>query len=289
MEDALLQSFTQPLRNISLPKPKLAVRDQPDVSLHLEFLRQFEFADSVTQVTDIKAGSTTSTIQLLLLQKEKPKALAIVTSANFANPISPSAPPACSLYPAKLPTPILRRRWLTNLLMTGYHCWLTVRQFPCQTTTGHQLMGLVTAFTDDNMDATAIAYMAGNTIVAMNDVVLRSGSFMDAHRNHTLIRDWADKNPGVSYQIAHTFKEAIELPYFSCTVSMNVEFKKRLPREGVQWVYTRAETKMMEGGWLDMELLLMDKDMHLLCISRHMLQATGPRRKFQGGKSKPSL
>lgn len=44
------------------------------------------------------------------------------------------------------------------------------------------------------------------------------------------------------------------------TVTLNVDFKKRLPPEGVEWLYSRVQTKKVRGGRTDLDVVVMDPD-----------------------------
>jgi acyl-CoA thioesterase len=59
------------------------------------------------------------------------------------------------------------------------------------------------------------------------------------------------------------FKDAM----IHVTLSMSTEIKKRLPEDGVRWLYTRTEAKKLEGSRIDMETLLFDEAMDLVAIS----------------------
>ncbi|KAL9090810.1 MAG: hypothetical protein Q9159_001751 [Coniocarpon cinnabarinum] len=43
------------------------------------------------------------------------------------------------------------------------------------------------------------------------------------------------------------------------TIMMNLEIKKKLPADGVEWMYCRATTKSARGGRLDVDVVLMDE------------------------------
>lgn len=51
------------------------------------------------------------------------------------------------------------------------------------------------------------------------------------------------------------------------TVTMNIDLKSRLPREGVEWLHTRVVTRMLRGNRADLEVLILDQDGGLVATS----------------------
>jgi hypothetical protein len=54
------------------------------------------------------------------------------------------------------------------------------------------------------------------------------------------------------------------------TLSMSTEIKKKLPKDGVRWLYLRTEAKKLEGSRMDLEVLLLDETMDLVAISHQV-------------------
>jgi hypothetical protein len=65
---------------------------------------------------------------------------------------------------------------------------------------------------------------------------------------------------------AGLFKNAM----INVTLSMSTEIKKRLPEEGVRWLYMRTEVKKVEGSRMDMEVLLFNEALDLVAISHQV-------------------
>ncbi|KAH8695167.1 thioesterase-like superfamily-domain-containing protein [Talaromyces proteolyticus] len=60
------------------------------------------------------------------------------------------------------------------------------------------------------------------------------------------------------------------------TLSMSTEIKKRLPAEGVRWLYLRSEAKRVQNSRMDLEVLVFDEEMDLVAISHqdvHLIPA----------------
>ncbi|KAF2865911.1 hypothetical protein BDV95DRAFT_672251 [Massariosphaeria phaeospora] len=56
------------------------------------------------------------------------------------------------------------------------------------------------------------------------------------------------------------------------TLTMSTEIKKRLPDEGVRWLYLRSKTRSIQNGRMDLQVLLLDEGMDLVAISHQVAQ-----------------
>lgn len=62
------------------------------------------------------------------------------------------------------------------------------------------------------------------------------------------------------------------------TVVLNLEVKKALPKEGVEWLHLRVQAKQIKNGRLDLEVLLLDESGDLVAISNHVNLVLGSER-----------
>ncbi|CAG8040107.1 unnamed protein product [Penicillium olsonii] len=51
------------------------------------------------------------------------------------------------------------------------------------------------------------------------------------------------------------------------TVTLNVDMKKRLPVEGVEWLYSRVVTKVVKDGRTDLEVTVLDENGEIVALS----------------------
>lgn len=58
--------------------------------------------------------------------------------------------------------------------------------------------------------------------------------------------------------------------YWYPTVLLNIDFKKALPEEGVEWLFSRCKTKQIKNGRMDLELIIMDKEGDIVALSHHV-------------------
>lgn len=65
-------------------------------------------------------------------------------------------------------------------------------------------------------------------------------------------------------------------------LKMDTEIKSRLPDKGVRWLYLRSQTKALENGRSDKEVLLFGPDMTLVAVS-HLVEVAIPTAKKASG------
>ncbi|KAI2613922.1 thioesterase family protein [Hypoxylon fragiforme] len=279
-------------------EPKLAAKNQPDIlTLHLEFLRPCDARESTIAIRDLKVGERTSTLQLELWQGEKMKVVALATSINMDRSNGPTHPTAWALHPPPKPVPdfaaVLAHRpdehWLPAHF-AGDVIPFTRRMLVLDPRDGFPVDGICDAWAtflgDERMDATYLALMT-DYIPSMSDTLLRNGGFYDARANFAKVDEWAMEHPGVPAELTNFLKDAAKLTIFNNTVTLDIEFKRRLPEEGLQWVFTRLASRMMEDGRLDAEVTLCDEKMDLVCVARQVILVLDAKRKF--GEAKSSL
>lgn len=50
-------------------------------------------------------------------------------------------------------------------------------------------------------------------------------------------------------------------------VSLDIEYKRCLPEEGLRFVFVRYETQTLSGGRMDIAVTICNEDMELLCFA----------------------
>lgn len=70
------------------------------------------------------------------------------------------------------------------------------------------------------------------------------------------------------------------------TVVMNLEMKKALPPEGVEWLAVRVSSKQIRDGRFDLEVLVRDEAGELVALSQHVAMILGMERNTATGKGK---
>ncbi|KAI0469954.1 thioesterase family protein [Xylariaceae sp. FL0804] len=300
-------------------EPTLAARKQTDVlTLHLEFLRPCGRTQSTIVVTPLKIGAVSSTIQLQLSQGGQVKVLGLATSTNFDQVLGPTVPTAWRPLPPPHPVPDFQRilahhpdpNWLPARL-SGEIIPVTSRLLVLNPRGGHSVVGTCDAWngcisdnrTTENrpetpsmdaervdverMDATYLAMMT-DIIPSMSDTLLRNNGLYDAHAFFEKMECWAESHPGVPAQINNSVAEALQATTYNNTLTLDIEYKRRLPSEGLRWIFTRTSTRMLQQGRMDLDITMCNEDMELVCTARQLVLVLEAQRKF-GRKSGSSL
>ena len=62
------------------------------------------------------------------------------------------------------------------------------------------------------------------------------------------------------------------------TLLLNLDFKKSLPEEGVEWLFVRVSTKQIKNGRMDLDILILDEVGDIVALSHHVALILGAER-----------
>jgi len=62
------------------------------------------------------------------------------------------------------------------------------------------------------------------------------------------------------------------------TVVLNLDIKKALPEEGVEWLFSRSRSKVIKNGRFDIEVVILDQFGELVALSHHVTLILGVDR-----------
>ncbi len=276
----------------------LASHDQPDVhTLHIQFFRPCIPANSTIKVMDRKIGKGSCFIQLDLSQDGEIKCTALASSINFDVAVGPTAKSGVKLLPPPRPNPDFAKvevfqpdeNWISS--KSDGELFPFVRRmsflYPID---GHKTDGIVDYWTvfdrPEKMDGAHLA-LVSDLAPSMSDTLLRNGGLFDAHRIHKIKKEAAEKAPGQPAILKATLKEAAQSLLWETTVTMDLQFKRRMADEEMMWTFSRASTRMLEGGRMDVDIEICDREMVPICLARQvMIVLDASRRWKKGGKSK---
>ncbi|KAK6857094.1 hypothetical protein PG995_007281 [Apiospora arundinis] len=280
---------------------------QPDVlKMHLEFVRSCECADGTVTITQLKLGRLTSHLQVQYVQLGKLRVHALVIVTDLAKPVGPSIPTTdgwfLHSYPPN-PTPdfdaVDARRpdpnWLPAI-MDGESLPLSRFHLVLNPVGGFPYEGISDAWNrlllpgDDRMDAMYLAVMA-DIFPSLSDTGLHNGGLYDARANFRKIEKWAAEHPGEPAVLGdHSLARLREAEVFNMTVTLDVEFKRRVdPEKGLRWVFTRIATKRAQGGRMDLDISICDENMELLVTAQQLVLVVEAQRKFRGTEPKANM
>jgi acyl-CoA thioesterase len=64
------------------------------------------------------------------------------------------------------------------------------------------------------------------------------------------------------------------------TLTMTIDLKTRIPAEGVEWLYTRVDTKMLRGGRADLEVVALNEAGELVALGAQTALVVDAARNF---------
>lgn len=78
------------------------------------------------------------------------------------------------------------------------------------------------------------------------------------------------------------------------TLLLNLEIKKALPPEGVEWLFSRVRAKQIKNGRMDLEVLVFDTVGNMVALSHHVALIVGAERNLakvgqKGGEGQSKL
>lgn len=264
--------------------------------MHVEYLHPCELLDSIVTVTPLRVGVIASTIQIHLTQNDKLKVIALATSTNFGKPIGPSAPTAWALHPPPAPRPDFDRvvskqpddNWIP-LTFQGEIFPMTGRMFSLNPREGHTVDGVLDAWnaykSGERLHALHVALMT-DLLPSLSDTLLRNNGLYDAHANFEAAQKTAREKPGEMAVITNTIADAMKLKLFNSTTVLDMEFKRRLPKDGIRFVFQRTATKMMLDGRMGIDITICDEDMQLLCTAQQVVLVLDISRRVQNASKK---
>lgn len=62
------------------------------------------------------------------------------------------------------------------------------------------------------------------------------------------------------------------------TVAMNLDIKKRLPPEGVDWLFVRSRAAVIKDGRMDLQVIVMDETGDIVALSSHLTMVSSAER-----------
>lgn len=59
---------------------------------------------------------------------------------------------------------------------------------------------------------------------------------------------------------------------------LNLDFKKVIPAEGLDWLFVRVAAKQIKNGRMDLEIIIMDAEGDIVALSHHVALALSADR-----------
>ncbi|MCJ1405617.1 hypothetical protein MMC11_008845 [Xylographa trunciseda] len=243
----------------------LKAQQQPHtMTIYLTFLRRTSTGPATFAVKDVKLGRQTSTIHVSLTQGSgREEVVGYITHTNIATEAGISLPTNWSLLPAPYPAKV-------PLLNANHEeLWRNYSEMP---------------------------FLSFRKASAKIDIFIPRKGQLD----HSIADEWIRFRNGEQFtmnslgyvadafpQIVESFREHAQdsIPWqhrkgkmWYPTVLLNLEIKKILPPEGVEWLFVRVRAKQIRNGRMDLEVVIVDDGGELVALSQHVCLIVGADR-----------
>lgn len=251
---------------------------QPDtITLHLDFLRRTSVGNALFTVKDVKRGRQTSVIHITLSQDDREEVVGYVTNTNLTTETGVTFVTGweLSLAPPPVSLPLLRSNMDAN--------WARQTSMP---------------FSDFRKASKKVFFhfpRTGQSARNISDSWLR---FANGERftNESLgyLSDMfpmpveaflGDEDP---YAIATAPRSKRAAKFWYPTLLLNLDIKKKLPQDGVEWLFSRCLTKSIRNGRSDLEIVICDESGEIVALSHHVTLVLDAQRNLSE-RSKPSI
>ncbi|KAL8873749.1 MAG: hypothetical protein Q9174_000835 [Haloplaca sp. 1 TL-2023] len=244
-----------------------ASRNQPHtITLHLTFLRRTALGPARFSIRDVKLGRRTSTVHVELTQGDKvtePCVVGYLTQSNLRSETGLSLPTEWSLYPPPVPLST------TNALMEGTdQGWIrSTGRYPGFRKASQRMKWWVPrrGQLEPGMADEWICWGDGGRFTQS-----ALGVIIDQFPQVVEIHPFTNPVSGGDDAVTAKSEEADRKPNWYPTVLLNLDVKKALPEEGVDWLFLRVRAKKIKNGRMDLEIVVLDTGGDLVAISNHV-------------------
>ncbi|MCJ1408619.1 hypothetical protein MMC19_002694 [Ptychographa xylographoides] len=242
------------------------------MTLYLTFLRRTSAGLATFKVRDVKLGRQTSTIHIALTQgsDSREEVVGYVTHTNISSESGLTLPTNWSLLP--LPKSIDFSAVEEN----------KDKNWKCQPRNERSFA----TFRKASQKVDFYLPTAGQLDNSIIDEWLR----LTTGEKFTMdsLGFVADMFPQVveSYRRHHPQHSAAQQKkwgtFWYPTLLLNLEIKKVLPPEGVEWLFVRVRTKVIRNGRMDLEVVVLDQGGDVVALSQHVSLIVGAERNLAG-------
>lgn len=237
------------------------------MALGLNFLRRTEVGPALFTVKEVKLGRQTSVVHITLTQSIRgdirEEVIGYITQSNLEKEQGKTLNTEWTLHPSA-PSVDLRK------LDSGEdEHWAEVLSLP------HA------SFRKASNQVIFSFPRQGQLVRGAVDewIRLRTSDASERFTNETLgyVSDmWPQMIEGMTVEDLYTpgkiTKEKAKQAagFWYPTVLLNLDIKKPLPKEGVEWLFVRARAKQVKNGRFDLEVTIMDETGDLVALSNHV-------------------
>lgn len=242
----------------------LSRQNQPHtITLHLEFLRRTGTGPATFRVKDTKLGRQMSTIHVTLSQEDREEVVGYVVNSNFRAEDGLSLDTNFSLYPPpyKVDVRKLRDDCDANWALQQHMPFAVFRK-------ATQNVKFFLPRNGQLMNSLADEWISFKSGEKFTNESL--GYVADTWPQ--VVESYREELPGVALQKPDASKgnKPQWARFWYPTVLLNLDVKKELPAEGVEWLFVRVRAKQIKNGRMDLEVVIMDEAGDIVALSNHV-------------------
>jgi len=256
----------------------LSSQNQPHtIALHLDFLRRTQSGEATFTVKDTKLGRQTSVVHITLTQGGREEVVGYLTNSNITTESGVNFSTNYALNPAPLAVD------LSLLKQDKDENWSQLQEMPFS----------------------SFRKATRNTVFYFPRRGQRKRGSADEWIRFANGEKWTNVSLGYVCDMWPMPVEAFiheDNPYDVSTIQsgkdkskmgkfwyptllLNLDVKKALPEEGVEWLFVRVDTKQIKNGRMDLEIVIMDEAGEIVALSQHVAFALGSERNLAGRKT----
>lgn len=284
----------------------LRSQNQPHtLFLHLSFLRRTSLGPSIFTVIESKLGRRTSTIHISLALTSNPQSPCVVgylTQTNLHYETGITLSTSYGLSPPPLPlasTEALKEGRDTNwrhyqkpfpkFRKAGNH---VTTYLPRKSLIGEGAVidqWLRPTNAQERFTQETLGYIS-DTFPQIIETVYSASELNDALDDKPSSTNTTDTESQKLQHSTPSNPEETDKSYWARfwypTVVLNIEFKKALPEEGVEWLFSRVRAKKIGKGRMDLEVEIRDEGGEVVALSQHVALILGAERNMSGRGAK---
>lgn len=266
----------------------LAKQNQPHtMSMHLEFLRRTSIGPAIFKVKDVKLGKGTSVIHVTLYQDsgKREEVVAYITNTNLAAETGVTFPTGWTLQPAPPPANI------TALKSGTDQAWQEQKSMPFAIfRRASQHVNFYFPKQGQRMRSLADQWMCFSngekfTNSSIGYVCDMFPQILESYRTGS--DPYAVEAPRTADEINQLAKE--QRGFASAwypTLLLNLDIKKALPEEGVEFLFLRVRAKQIKNGRYDLEIVILDETGDIVALSHHVCMVLSAERNLAARSNK---
>ena len=238
------------------------------ITQHLTYVRRTTIGPFKICIKETKLGQRTSTIHVTLVQgANRECVLGYITQSNIASESGITLPTTWSLFPPPAPADVVllasdgNPGWQLRTLDTHAKFRKATSRVQCAFPRyGQAELSIVDQW---------MRFKNGEkfTNESLGFVVDMFPQIVEMYREDGQGKKIAQ---GYDPEAMNAVDSRKWGPMWYPTILLNLDVKKLLPEEGVEWLFLRVHAKQIRDGRLDLEVIVMDEDADLVAISNHV-------------------